>query len=49
MKDSQLYKSVLENLHNPMLKNVRDIDIQKESFASSISRVLNRIKKLYLQ
>lgn len=30
MKDSQLYKSVLENLHNPMLKNVRDIDIQKE-------------------
>lgn len=29
MKDSQLYKSVLENLHNPMLKNVRDIDIQK--------------------
>lgn len=30
MKDSQLYKSVLENLHNPMLKNVRDIDIQKK-------------------
>lgn len=29
MKNSQLYKSVLENLHNPMLKNVRDIDIQK--------------------
>jgi hypothetical protein len=29
MKDSQLYKSVLENLHNSMLKNVRDIDIQK--------------------
>lgn len=29
MKNSQLYKSVLKNLHNPMLKNERDIDIQK--------------------
>lgn len=29
MKNSQLYKSVLKNLHNPILKNERDIDIQK--------------------